>query len=98
MYIFIYLFTIDSMAHFEETSTSTSYGSKNNNYVFDVFINHRGSDVKRTLATDLYHRLRKHELRYFLDQSELQEGENITPQIEGAIETASVHVAIFSAN
>ena len=89
---------MDSMAHFEETSTSTSYGSKNSNYVFDVFINHRGNDIKRTLATDLYHRLRKHELRYFLDQSELQEGENITPQIEGAIETASVHVAIFSAN
>lgn len=31
-----------------------------------------------------------------MDKSELQEGENITPQIESAIRTARVHIAIFS--
>jgi hypothetical protein len=31
-----------------------------------------------------------------LDQRELEEGENMTPQIEGAIRTASIHIAIFS--
>jgi hypothetical protein len=31
-----------------------------------------------------------------LDQPELQQGDYLTPQIEGAIESASVHVAIFS--
>eukprot|EP00253_Pinus_taeda_P014484 PITA_14484 len=77
------------------SSTPTSPGN-NNNYVFDVFINHRGPDVKRTLATDLHNRLCKHDLRVFLDQQELQEGEKITPQIESAIRTASVHIAIFS--
>ena len=75
--------------------TSSSRG-ENDSYVFDVFINHRGPDVKKTLATDLYHRLCNHDLRVFLDERELREGENITPQIESAIRTSTVHIAIFS--
>eukprot|EP00253_Pinus_taeda_P013203 PITA_13203 len=75
---------------------ASSSHSDNNDYVFDVFINHRGPDVKKTLATDLYHRLCKHDLRVFLDQWELRAGDNITPQLESAIRTSSVHIAIFS--
>lgn len=75
---------------------STSYGNISNNYVFDVFINHRGPDCKKTLATYLYDRLIKEGLRVFLDVNELQDGETITPQIQSAIRTASVHIAIFS--
>jgi hypothetical protein len=61
-----------------------------------IFINHRGPDCKKTFATDLYNRLCKHGLRVFLDVEELQEGDRLTSQIEGAIGTASVHIAIFS--
>lgn len=67
-----------------------------NNY--DVFINHRGPDVKKTLASHLYHRLLVHGLQIFLDFEELQEGDNLTSQIEGAIRTTSVHIVIFSTN
>jgi hypothetical protein len=52
--------------------------------------------VKKGLASHIYRRLKEHELKVFLDQQELQEGENLTSQIEGAIRTASVHIAIFS--
>jgi len=77
-------------------STSTSYGIGNNYSQFDVFINHRGPDVKKGLASHFYHRLLAHGLKVFLDIEELQGGDNLTPQIEGAIKTASVHIAIFS--
>lgn len=77
-------------------SFPSSSNGDNDSYVFDVFINHRGPDVKRTLATDLHRGLCKHKLRVFLDDQELQEGENITPQIKSAIRTSSVHIAIFS--
>lgn len=79
------------------TSASISY-AHNNSYVYDVFINHRGPDCKKTLATDLYNRLRGYGLRVFLDQRELQEGDALDSQIKGAIERASVHLAIFSQN
>eukprot|EP00253_Pinus_taeda_P012754 PITA_12754 len=77
------------------SSTCTSHGYMNT-YVYDVFISHRGPDVKKGLASHIYRRLTLHGLRVFLDRQELQEGERMTPQIEGAIRTASVHVLIFT--
>jgi len=79
-------------------STSTTTADGNNCYQYDVFINHRGPDVKKTFASHLYHRLSAHGLRVFLDQEVLQKGDNLTPQIKGAIRTASVQIAIFSTN
>nr|ABR18194.1 unknown [Picea sitchensis] len=80
---------------FASSSTSPSHANTNS-YVYDVFINHRGPDVKKGLASHLYHRLKAYGLGVFLDQQELERGENMTPQIEGAIRTASIHIAIFS--
>lgn len=77
-------------------SPSTSYGIGNHYSQFEVFINHRGPDVKKGLASHLYYSLSRHGLRVFLDAEELQGGDNLTPQIEGAIRTASVHIAILS--
>eukprot|EP00253_Pinus_taeda_P005956 PITA_05956 len=79
-------------------SAPTCTSDSHNGYQYDVFINHRGPDVKKTFASHLYHRLDLHRLRVFLDQEELQKGDNLTPQIKGAIGTATVHVAIFSTN
>ena len=63
---------------------------------YDVFLNHRGPDVKKGFASHLYRRLLSYGLRVFLDQPELHRGDYFTPQIEDAIRSASVHVAIFS--
>jgi hypothetical protein len=76
-------------------STSSVVDSSN---CFDVFINHRGPDVKKTFASHLYRRLISYGLRVFLDYQEMQEGEDLKSQIQGAIKTASVHVAIFTPN
>eukprot|EP00253_Pinus_taeda_P012245 PITA_12245 len=79
-------------------STSTSLNPSNtSNSAFHVFINHRGPDVKNTFASHLYYRLTSYGLKVFLDRPELRQGEDFKYQIEGAIRTASVHVAIFSA-
>jgi len=82
------------MAH--TLASTSSSASAHSNYSYDVFLNHRGTDVKKTFASHLYRRLLSYGFRVFLDQPEMQRGEKINPQIEGAIETASVHVAIFS--
>lgn len=84
------------MAHGNLPSASSSSYARNNSYVYDVFLNHRGPDCKETFATDLYNCLRRYGLGVFLDKEELQKGDRLDSQIEGAILKAAVHVAIFS--
>lgn len=58
---------------------------------------YRGPDVKKTLASFIYHRLTNcHGLRVFLDQKELQTADVLSSAILGAIESASVHITICS--
>nr|AJP06331.1 NB-ARC [Pinus tabuliformis] len=77
-------------------ASSSTAAQSNNHQWFDVFLNHRGPDVKETFARPLYLRLLSNGLRAFLDKDEMQPGYNFPCQIEHAIKTASVHVAIFS--
>jgi len=63
---------------------------------YDVFLNHRGKDIKKTFANQLYYRLRNYGLQVFYDQEELQKGNRINSEIENAIKVASIHIAIFS--
>eukprot|EP01018_Ginkgo_biloba_P000440 Gb_36919 [translate_table: standard] len=63
---------------------------------FDVFINHRGKDVKDTLASHIYDLLQFHGVRAFLDREELRTGEEFPDAITEAIQSSSVHIAIFS--
>eukprot|EP00253_Pinus_taeda_P020269 PITA_20269 len=75
-------------------ASSSTAATSNLNY--DVFLSHRGVDVKKTFASHLYRRLSSFGLKVFLDQPELQRGDYFAPQIEHAIQSASVHVAILS--
>ncbi|KAH9317324.1 hypothetical protein KI387_019093, partial [Taxus chinensis] len=64
--------------------------------VFHVFINHRGPDVKKTLALRLYNSLENAGIRAFLDTKEIELGDSIPSAIRNAIFSASIHIAIFS--
>ncbi len=63
---------------------------------FDVFLNHRGPDVKRGFAYNLYKALQKAGCRPFLDMESLEKGQHGQKKIYEALGCASVHVAIFS--
>jgi hypothetical protein len=63
---------------------------------YHVFINHRGSDTKKNLASLIYRELDRYGLRVFLDKEELRPGETLSVAIRRAIHSASVHIAIFS--
>eukprot|EP00253_Pinus_taeda_P018405 PITA_18405 len=77
-------------------SSSTFAAANSSHKSHQVFINHRGVDVKKTFARSLYLRLREKGLTAFLDEEEIQAGYEISSQLADAIRTASVHVAIFS--
>lgn len=72
-------------------------GHKSASNSYDVFLNHRGTDTKNTLATNLYDRLGRRGLRVFLDKWEIQQGSRIDSVIEDVIKATPVHIAIFSA-
>ncbi|GLJ08581.1 hypothetical protein SUGI_0091720, partial [Cryptomeria japonica] len=64
--------------------------------LYDVFINHRGPDVKQTLGIELYNSLEQMGIRAFLDSQEKELGDSFPSTIETAIHSAKVNVAIFS--
>eukprot|EP01018_Ginkgo_biloba_P023674 Gb_26622 [translate_table: standard] len=71
----------------------TSLSTQND---FDVFINHRGVDVKDSLASHIYDLLQSRGVRAFLDREELRTGEEFPDAITEAIKSSLVHIAIFS--
>ncbi|GLJ08120.1 hypothetical protein SUGI_0081660 [Cryptomeria japonica] len=65
---------------------------------YDVFLNHRGADVKKTVASLIFHNLENKGLKVFVDKKSIQVGNSIPQSIEDAIYSASLHIAIMSAN
>ncbi|KAK8664757.1 hypothetical protein V6N13_084533 [Hibiscus sabdariffa] len=64
----------------------------------DIFINHRGSDTKRTIAGLLHDHLFRLGLRPFLDSMNMKPGDKLFGKIDPAIRRCRLGVAIFSPN
>ncbi|KAK4837242.1 hypothetical protein QYF36_003890 [Acer negundo] len=64
----------------------------------DVFINHRGIDTKRTVATLLYDYLSRRNLNPFLDNKNMKPGDKLFEKINAAIRECKVGVTVFSPN
>lgn len=63
---------------------------------YDVFINHRGPDVKLTFAAHLDEALCNAGFYPFLDAKSVGQGRHIFNSVDEALSDACVHVAIFS--
>ncbi|KAG0583532.1 hypothetical protein KC19_3G144600 [Ceratodon purpureus] len=63
---------------------------------FDVFLNHRGPDVKATFVAHLEEALRCAGFRPFLDARSLMKGNPALQSIDQALDVAMVHVAVIS--
>eukprot|EP01018_Ginkgo_biloba_P025106 Gb_32215 [translate_table: standard] len=78
-----------------QAQASTSCNSKEP--IYHVFINHRGPDTKKTLASLFYYHLHDVlKLEVFFDREELEVGDCLPLTIQHALKTACVHIAIFS--
>ena len=64
--------------------------------MFDVFINHRGPDVKNILALPIYNILQGMGVLVFLDSREMDLGDLFPSTLRNAISFALVQIAIFS--
>ncbi|KAG0627123.1 hypothetical protein M758_2G175500 [Ceratodon purpureus] len=63
---------------------------------FDVFLNHRGPDVKATFVAHLEDALQCAGFRPFLDARSLMKGNPALKSIDQALDAAKVHVAVVS--
>lgn len=63
---------------------------------YDVFISHRGPDVKTCFVSHLHKALQKSGLRPFLDCNSIKKGANSWDIIEHAINVAEVYIPIFT--
>ncbi len=63
---------------------------------YDVFLNHRGPDVKRTFVAHLNDALSAAGFHPFLDAKSLIKGQHAYKSINEALSGVGVHVAIFS--
>lgn len=62
----------------------------------DIFINHRGPDVKTTFVSHLAEALKSKGYAPFVDQTELLPGDPVPEAIKAAIQGACVHLALFT--
>ncbi|KAG0607563.1 hypothetical protein M758_8G038700 [Ceratodon purpureus] len=63
---------------------------------YDVFLNHRGPDVKTRFIAHLDEALRAAGLNPFLDKKSLRKGDPAFTSIDAALKVAKVHVAVVS--
>ncbi|KAL8548856.1 hypothetical protein ACS0TY_007934 [Phlomoides rotata] len=62
----------------------------------DVFINHRGTDTKRSVASLLYHHFTNLQIYPFLDNKSMKPGDKLFEKIDTAIKRCKIGVAVFS--
>ncbi|RHN52302.1 putative TIR domain, P-loop containing nucleoside triphosphate hydrolase [Medicago truncatula] len=63
-----------------------------------VFLSFRGSDTRNKFTGNLYKALVDKGIRTFIDDNDLERGDEITPSLVKAIEESRIFIPIFSAN
>ncbi|AES76312.1 functional resistance protein KR1, putative [Medicago truncatula] len=74
-------------------SSSFSYG-----FTYDVFLSFRGSDTRYGFTENLYRALCHKGIHTFIDDRELQGGDEITPSLFKAIEESRIFIPVLSIN
>ena len=75
------------------SSSSFSYG-----FTYHVFLSFRGCDTRYGFTGNLYRALRDKGIRTFIDDRELQGGDEITPSLFKAIKESRIFIPILSIN
>ena len=67
-------------------------------WTYEVFLSFRGEDTRRRFIGHLYEALHRRGIHTFLDNEELDRGEDITRSLVKAIEESRIAIPVFSAN
>ncbi|KAF8407993.1 hypothetical protein HHK36_007133 [Tetracentron sinense] len=78
--------------------SSTSMSSPSFKFRWDVFLSFRGEDTRGNITERLYSELVRNGIRTFMDDPELERGEEISPGLLTAIEDSATSIAVISKN
>ncbi|XP_028207956.1 TMV resistance protein N-like [Glycine soja] len=67
-------------------------------FSYDVFLSFRGEDTRYGFTGNLYNVLRERGIHTFIDDEELQKGDEITTALEEAIEKSKIFIIVLSEN
>ncbi|GLJ55169.1 hypothetical protein SUGI_1184050 [Cryptomeria japonica] len=84
------------MECFTEYEPPTNEISFHFNNEYQVFLNFRGSDVRKAFVDHLYESLSASRLWVFLDSEELEKGESINTILTTTIQKSDILIPIFS--
>jgi len=74
----------------------SSSSSLSNDFIYDVFISFRGTDTRHGFTGNLYKVLSDNGIHTFIDDKELQRGDEITPSLLKSIEDSRIALIVFS--
>jgi len=67
-------------------------------WIYDVFINFRGADTRGNFVSHLYAALTNAGINTFLDDENLQRGQELGPELIRAIQGSHIAIVVFSQN
>ncbi|PWA89339.1 toll/interleukin-1 receptor (TIR) domain-containing protein [Artemisia annua] len=76
----------------EEASSSTI------DYVYDVFLSFRGADTRNSFTNHLHKALEDANIKTFLDDTEIETGLYLKPELESAIRASRASIIVLSKN
>ncbi|XP_042758821.1 disease resistance protein RPV1 [Lactuca sativa] len=86
------------MVELHEISEGSSSSSSTHGRGYDVFLSFRGVDTRNSFTNHLYNALMHANITTFLDDEEIETGEDLKPELESAIKLSKASVVVLSRN
>ncbi|KAL7619299.1 hypothetical protein Lser_V15G03931 [Lactuca serriola] len=86
------------MVELHEISEEASSSSSTHCRGYDVFLSFRGVDTRHSFTNHLYNALMHANITTFLDDEEIETGEDLKPELETAIKASRASVIVLSTN
>ncbi|XP_071719689.1 toll/interleukin-1 receptor-like protein [Rutidosis leptorrhynchoides] len=81
-----------------QQSSPQSTPQSSPSYLYDVFLSFRGADTRYNFTNHLHKALLDSTIETFLDDAEIQTGEELKPELENAIKASRASVIVLSKN
>ncbi|CAI9269434.1 unnamed protein product [Lactuca saligna] len=80
------------------TSSTHGHNSSTDGYRYDVFLSFRGVDTRHSFTDHLHKALIDANINTFLDDEEIETGEDLKPELESAIRASQASIIVMSKN